>query len=770
MALTRLESFPFDSRFDGYDDEGYPVYDRAVGARMLRSAFAQFFSDGIFATPSDAWLIEKGEGLSVTVRPGTAVIKGAVGAVIGDAAPVKLDDGPTVGTACYGVFVRYDGNDEFRSLYIRTARGDYGADPAPPEPESGAEVKELRIGHVTVPSNSTDLSGATIVMEKGSSVCPYAAPFEEIDVAGVLDHVRDQAEAELAGIADFADSVLDGTTAGHLQLQIDGTVKKADLGSTIAQGDDGKYHASPDVDGTSIGYSDGKLAAIPLSGEEMAGRIGTFTAKDIIGGMGMDIVDKSFNMTSYDGYSDYYQIITDDGQSLVLQVGMGASNYSTNIAAGKTISGVKMNLYTTKDGFDFGGSVATSPPSGFATTATAVNHGSTTTSIRAFAVIGFAYKMSDADIECKVFTASGDSTNRPIGTIAFRLAKNAAGTFSLTCDSFEFADTDANVSKALDYVTVYQGNMYGAPFVVEYYTDGGFKKARSHAYFCSSNPATYREVRLVMSPEGLSVDLKDVSGVDGYNRFLPVAVSKTVSSEIADGSAFTFLNWTSRTGYQKYLASLVRNAFADWPDVEFRNTFEVKDNAMIASDDGGDVAFNRVVLDLLNGNAMQNSLAVVNCGKTPETVGKFLALSLGNSQYMPGYPEGDIVEIDFVSNSGQVKVGRLAHVFIDFGDKSVTDINSNSNGNYSSVYAVAEGDRVIGVVPRYGSNVSGRYLFDSKIGIGELHRSTYNGAFGNGLASRGQYFGTMAVFATFEFDKGASSSTSKDYKIVRRDA
>ncbi len=227
MALTRLESFPFDSRFDGYDDEGYPVYDRAVGARMLRSAFAQFFSDGVFATPSDAWLIEKGEGLSVTVRPGTAVIKGAVGAVLGDAAPVKLDDGPTVGTACYGVFVRYDGNDEFRSLYIRTARGDYGADPAPPEPESGAEVRELRIGHVTVPSNSTDLSGATIVMEKGSSVCPYAAPFEEIDVAGVLDHVRKQAGEELASAAAYVagnialiQSALDETTAGYLDGRV----------------------------------------------------------------------------------------------------------------------------------------------------------------------------------------------------------------------------------------------------------------------------------------------------------------------------------------------------------------------------------------------------------------------------------------------------------------------------------------------------------------------------------------------------------------------
>lgn len=227
MALTRIESFPFDSRFDGFDDEGYPVYDRAVGARMLRSAFAQFFADGVFGSDPGAFAIEAADGLSVTVAPGVAIINGAIGAVYEDAAPVKLDDGPTVGTACYAVFLRYDGNDDHRSLYIRTERGDYGADPAPPEPESGAEVRELRIGHVTVPSNSTDLSSATIVMEKGSAVCPYAAPFEEIDVAGVFDHVREQAGDELAAVADYVSSnialvqsALDETTAGYLDGRV----------------------------------------------------------------------------------------------------------------------------------------------------------------------------------------------------------------------------------------------------------------------------------------------------------------------------------------------------------------------------------------------------------------------------------------------------------------------------------------------------------------------------------------------------------------------
>lgn len=236
MALTRIESFPFDSRFDGFDDEGYPVYDRAVGARMLRSAFAQFFADGVFGSDPGAFAIEAADGLSVTVAPGVAIINGAIGAVYEDAAPVKLDDGPTVGTACYAVFLRYDGNDDHRSLYIRTERGDYGADPVPPEPVREAEVVEFRLGYVTVPSNSTDLIAADIVMEKGSAVCPYAAPFTDIDVAGVLNGVRKQAQGELDDIAEFADrnielvrAALDDTAAGYLQGQIDEMVRKDSL-------------------------------------------------------------------------------------------------------------------------------------------------------------------------------------------------------------------------------------------------------------------------------------------------------------------------------------------------------------------------------------------------------------------------------------------------------------------------------------------------------------------------------------------------------------
>lgn len=237
-GMTRMESFPFDSKADGYDADGYPVYDRAVGASMLRATFEKFFTDGVFPTPGTALNIGKADtGLAVTVQPGIAVINGAMGGIEGeDPITLTLDTAAPQGNVCYGIMVRYDNTDERRSLYFNVVKGDSAATPTPPAPDqTSPEVFELRLGYVTVPSNATDLSEATIVNEKGLEVCPYAAPFEEIDMSTVTSDAMASANAALASLQsyietnmDFIDSAIDGTTAGNLQNQINSLKQQLD--------------------------------------------------------------------------------------------------------------------------------------------------------------------------------------------------------------------------------------------------------------------------------------------------------------------------------------------------------------------------------------------------------------------------------------------------------------------------------------------------------------------------------------------------------------
>ena len=227
-TLSRVESFPFDSRSDGYDADGYPVYDRAVGASMLRATFEKFFTDGVFPSPGDALQISKGSGLTVNIQPGIFIIRGAMGGYLTDAHSLTLDTAAPQGNVCYGIMLRYDENEQYRSCYIRVVRGDAASSPQPPAPDQSTPgVMEYRLGYVTVPTGSTDLTDATIHNEKGLEVCPYAAPFEDIDLSEVVNDAQVQASESLNAFLaflqqnwDLVNSAIDGTTAGNLQAQI----------------------------------------------------------------------------------------------------------------------------------------------------------------------------------------------------------------------------------------------------------------------------------------------------------------------------------------------------------------------------------------------------------------------------------------------------------------------------------------------------------------------------------------------------------------------
>lgn len=231
-VVHTLDAFPFDSSPNLVTTvQGYRRGDRAVDAWTMQRTFAQFFSDGVFGTPSNAFQIGKASsGLAVTIQPGMAVIQGAMGGIkeTDGAMTLTLDTAAAAGNVCFGIMLRYDNNSDVRSLGIRAVKGVAGSNPQPPAPDtSSAGVKELRLGYVTVPNGATDLSNATVTNEKGLTVCPYAAPFEEIDMSQVTADARASANEALTQLLayfdqyrDMVDAAIDDTLAGQLQEQI----------------------------------------------------------------------------------------------------------------------------------------------------------------------------------------------------------------------------------------------------------------------------------------------------------------------------------------------------------------------------------------------------------------------------------------------------------------------------------------------------------------------------------------------------------------------
>lgn len=269
--LIRLDSYPFDSNTPTtYDERGYPIFDRGITSRILAACWKQFFSDGVFASPSTNLQITRGTGFSINIANGIGIIEGHMGGVFdtdGRGLDIKLTDSVR-GTMVYSIMLRYDNNNEYRSNWIRVVEG-----ASPATPEIAPSVKEFRLGYVTIPSNATSIEDAIITDERGTSVCPYAAPFEEIDIADVIGEAQRQAQVQLDYLANYItenkqyiDAAISGELAGEILSKINEVSEK------LPDDEFKRYVFSDDQDETKSGKfaTAGNIQSIfPLDGSNI---------------------------------------------------------------------------------------------------------------------------------------------------------------------------------------------------------------------------------------------------------------------------------------------------------------------------------------------------------------------------------------------------------------------------------------------------------------------------------------------------------------------
>ena len=197
-----MQSYPFTSQVT-YDDEGLPLYDRAIDSAFLRRVFAQYFSDGIFYKPTSALQVVADTGMQVKVHPGAVHIQGAIG--IEDAQRTLVVQAAESLDRIDTVVARLDLSLAARDIDLYIVKGTAAASPQPPALTRDATVWELGLANLFVAKNTQTISQQRITDTRlDSARCGLVAQtigaldtdpyYEQMDA--LIDDLRAAIEAE----------------------------------------------------------------------------------------------------------------------------------------------------------------------------------------------------------------------------------------------------------------------------------------------------------------------------------------------------------------------------------------------------------------------------------------------------------------------------------------------------------------------------------------------------------------------------------------------
>lgn len=168
-----MKYFPFDSNITGYDNEGYPIYDRPADSSLLRGVITQFVSTGIFPT-TDCFKVEASEGMLITVKPGSAVING-VTAMEETTRTLTVQSSDDTYDRIDTVVLRYNNDISVRSIDLYVLEGTPAATPTPPTLTRQTDYYELGLANLYIPVNSAVISDERITDTRTDEErCGYA--------------------------------------------------------------------------------------------------------------------------------------------------------------------------------------------------------------------------------------------------------------------------------------------------------------------------------------------------------------------------------------------------------------------------------------------------------------------------------------------------------------------------------------------------------------------------------------------------------------------
>lgn len=177
-----MQSYPFTSKKVGYDEDGMPLYDRAVDSEFLRKVYACYFSDGVFYDQSDRLQVVEDTGMQVKVSPGCVHIQGAIGIEPNQRTLVvqAADDQDRIDT----VVARLDLSLDVRSIDLYIVKGTPAESPQAPAMTRDSTTWELGLANLFVAKNVSTISQQRITDTRldtarcGQVGAPVQPPFD----------------------------------------------------------------------------------------------------------------------------------------------------------------------------------------------------------------------------------------------------------------------------------------------------------------------------------------------------------------------------------------------------------------------------------------------------------------------------------------------------------------------------------------------------------------------------------------------------------------
>lgn len=221
--------FPFDSHVT-YDTDGTPVYDRAISSEPLRNLLHKLFTDGILPDVSTNLQVVAGTGMNVVVKAGFAIVQGCLKLEENDRT-LAIQASSATNDRIDTVVLRLNSNDDQRycDLYVR--EGTPATNPVRPNLVRSDSVYELGLADIFVTKTITSITQSKITDTRYEAErCGVISSLSEYDTTTIYNQVqtdlkefKDTEQAEFLAWYENIKNILDESTAGHLQSEIEAT-------------------------------------------------------------------------------------------------------------------------------------------------------------------------------------------------------------------------------------------------------------------------------------------------------------------------------------------------------------------------------------------------------------------------------------------------------------------------------------------------------------------------------------------------------------------